>query len=114
MIIFCLDPQIFHLESADLGRSSCSGAEWREDEHWSAILDDGWDLNFARSTASDLIDRQPDALNWLDYGSEHPHRIAVSARVDVVDEFVQDLEQKLESKIQVCTFNLVEKLLLCC
>lgn len=97
-----LDLQIFHLESSDLGRSSCSGADWREDEHWSGILDDGWDLDFVRSAASDLIDRQPDALNWLDYGSEHPHRIAVSARVDAVAAFIKDLERKLESRVQVC------------
>ena len=31
-------------------------------------------------------------MAWLDRGTEHPHRIALSARVDVVQDIMADLE----------------------
>lgn len=65
---------------------------------WSSILDEGWDLEAVRSIAQRLIDEQNDALNWLDYGNEHPHRIALSVRVDKLDYIVRSLEEGFEDK----------------
>lgn len=76
----------------------CSGSEWREDSLWSSILDEGWDLGAVRSVAQKIMDKENDALNWLDYGNEHPHRIALSARMDKLDQIVKSLEEGFENE----------------
>ncbi|GMH32935.1 hypothetical protein BSKO_00769 [Bryopsis sp. KO-2023] len=106
VVVTAVGTKIFHLESRDLGRCNCSGRDWREDMRWSDILNEEWDLDAVRSVASDLIDKQNDALNWLDYGIEHPHRIALSCRVDVLDYVIEQLEESFKAKgvlVQIIT-----------
>jgi hypothetical protein len=35
---------------------------------------------------------QDTRASWLDNGTEHPHRIALSVRVDIVADIVRDME----------------------
>lgn len=38
-------------------RRNHSGAHWKEDREWSALLNEGWDLKRVRSIARRVLDR---------------------------------------------------------
>lgn len=66
-----------------------SGAEgewcWREDEAWKAQLDKGWDLVPVKAACQAVIQAHDGRVQWLDQGTEHPHRVAVSCAVEAVE-----------------------------
>ncbi len=46
----------------------------------------------------------PSCAQWLDDGSEHPHRIALSVRQDKVHEVSERLKEGfLQRDVQACT-----------
>ena len=91
--------------------------DWTEDLAWARRLDRGWDLGKAREAAESAIaaarerfsrgwrDEGGDGwggggpshvpgdqiVNWLDDGSEHPHRVAVSCHVRATPYIVASL-----------------------
>ncbi len=40
-------------------------------------------------------------MQWLDKGQEHPHRIALSAHVDLVPGIIEDITRALEGRVKV-------------
>eukprot|EP00887_Chlorella_sp_A99_P001465 scaffold8.g1465.t1 len=73
------------------------GMVYHEDLQYSRTLDEGWDLAVARAAAGAVLDALPGTTAWLDDGSEHPHRIALSVRVDVLGEVVERLRAGCEA-----------------
>lgn len=71
--------QIFRLDTGGGTRGTACGLDWREDLQWARSLDEGWDLGRVKGVATYVVQRMQerglgDALNWLDEGTEHPHR----------------------------------------
>ena len=52
-----------------------------EAEGWSALLSQDWDLETVKAAAALCVS---DRCHWLDDGTEHPHRIALSVHKDEV------------------------------
>jgi len=85
VLISAVGTKVFLLDREGGTRGTTSGASWHEDEQFAALLDAEWDLNIVREAGSKAISLVPDgAAHWLDDGSEHPHRIALSVRADAV------------------------------
>jgi hypothetical protein len=78
-LITAVGTKVFLLDRQGGTRGTAPGAgAWVEDSQWGAILDRGWDLGGARAAAQAAVDADPEAAHWLDDGSEHPHRVALS------------------------------------
>ena len=65
---------------------------WREDMEWSASLDAGWDLKVVQAAAAAVISAHDGRVSWLDRGTEHPHRVALSVSVEALDAVRARLE----------------------
>ena len=70
---------------------------WKEDEAWRDSLDAGWDLRAVQAAASAVIQAHEGRCAWLDRGTEHPHRCALSVEVATLPAVVARLEQLLHS-----------------
>lgn len=96
-IISAVGTKIFLLDRERGHRGSTSGSSWHEDMDWAHSLDEGWDLHIVRQAANAAIQEySQDKVNWLDDGSEHPHRIALSVHVDSLDAVSQLIHTRLE------------------
>jgi len=84
-LITAVGTKIFLLDREGGTRGTASGHSWQEDTQWAGILDGGWNLDIVRAAGAEAITHAPEnTAHWLDDGSEHPHRIALSVRADVV------------------------------
>jgi hydroxymethylpyrimidine pyrophosphatase-like HAD family hydrolase len=92
--------------------------DWQEDLAWARRLDHGWDLQRARQATERAIadargrfsrgwgggEGDPSYLpgdqiaNWLDDGSEHPHRVAVSCHVRATPLIVANLRAGMAAR----------------
>lgn len=97
VVISAVGTKIFRLDTEGGTRSTASGMVYHEDLQYSRTLDEGWDLAVARAAAGAVLDALPGTTAWLDDGSEHPHRIALSVRVDVLGEVVERLRAGCEA-----------------
>jgi len=106
VIITAVGTKIFHRSDRAL-RQEVSEAEWVEDKTYAKLLDKGWDLQVVRDEADRVRTGQAPEhdrhnmegqCNWLDNGSEHPHRIALSMHVDCVERFIAGLEATLPQR----------------
>jgi sucrose-6F-phosphate phosphohydrolase len=98
-IITAVGTKIFLLDREKGHRGTSSGLQWTEDVQWASSLDAGWDLEKVRRAASEvLVELSGDAISWLDDGSEHPHRIALSVHVNSVDLAMHLLREKMEAQ----------------
>ncbi|KAI8469032.1 MAG: sucrose-6F-phosphate phosphohydrolase-domain-containing protein [Monoraphidium minutum] len=100
VIITAVGTKIWHRKATHRAFGGCTSDDYEEDAMWTKRLDEGWDLEAARRVAEDFIAKynkgQSDKrAGWLDRGTEHPHRIALSVRVDVVADIVADMEATL-------------------
>lgn len=78
-----------------------------EDITWSSMLDEYWNLDLVRETG-DAIVREfgSECIGWLDYGNEHPHRVAFSVKTDTIAKVKQRLIKDLSKQgleVQVIT-----------
>eukprot|EP01023_Acetabularia_acetabulum_P016593 TRINITY_DN18188_c0_g1_i1.p1 TRINITY_DN18188_c0_g1~~TRINITY_DN18188_c0_g1_i1.p1 ORF type:complete len:233 (+),score=42.08 TRINITY_DN18188_c0_g1_i1:63-701(+) len=80
----------------DTDRGRTSGVEWKEDLAWSKRLDEGWDVDKVRKVANRYI--QENCVSWLDKGTEHPHRVALSVQVDVLERVRKGLEEGFKNE----------------
>lgn len=95
VIITAVGTKIFLNSDKDYSRTGES-AIWREDERWCKWLDEGWDLERVRQAAQDVVNHfHGNGCHWLDNGSEHQHRIALSVRADLVDEAKRKMADRL-------------------
>lgn len=78
-------------------RSNATGTKWREDEMWAHRLDEGWDLEKARSVGESAVGNFRDRCYWLDKGTEHPHRVAFSVETNVMGDVIAYLRQGFEA-----------------
>lgn len=98
-IITAVGTKIFLLDREKGHRGTSSGLQWTEDVQWASSLDAGWDLEKVRRAASEVLSElSSDAISWLDDGSEHPHRIALSVHVNSVDLAMHLLKDKMEAQ----------------
>lgn len=69
--------------------------EWVEDLQWAARLSQGWHLPSVREVANQVIAEcgGEGGAHWLDSGTEHPHRIALSVQASCVPSAVAGLQQ---------------------
>lgn len=90
-------------------RPQVTEADWQEDLAWARRLDRGWDLSAARDAAEATIRAARDkfsgdggngenVVNWLDDGSEHPHRVAVSSHVRATPFIVSTLRAGMAAR----------------
>jgi sucrose-6F-phosphate phosphohydrolase len=79
-LICAVGTKVFLLDRRGGTRGTAPGDGWVEDAQWARILDDKWDLRAVRAVAQAVVDADPSAAHWLDDGSEHPHRVALSVR----------------------------------
>lgn len=97
-IITAVGTKIFLLDREKGHRGTASGSAWQEDVQWARSLDAGWDLEKARGAANEVISElSSDQIAWLDDGSEHPHRVALSVHVNAVDLAMHLLKEKMEA-----------------
>jgi sucrose-6F-phosphate phosphohydrolase len=97
-IITAVGTKIFLLDREKGHRGTSSGSHWHEDVQWAKSLDHGWDLNKARIAASEVIaELSGEQIAWLDDGTEHPHRVALSVHVNAVDLAMHLLKEKLDA-----------------
>ncbi|KAF8063648.1 SPP1 [Scenedesmus sp. PABB004] len=61
---------------------------WVPDTAYARLLDDGWNLGTVQAVASKLMQRFQDRASMIDDGSEHPHRVSLQIRSDVLGEFM--------------------------
>ena len=95
-LITAVGTKIYLLDRENGHRGSASGLGWHEDLDWARSLDSGWNLAQVRQAAKEIIQHFDESkVNWLDDGSEHPHRIALSAHVDFVEEIKYSMQEKL-------------------
>lgn len=92
VLITAVGTKIWRLDVQGGTRGTATGTVWQEDHQWARTLDEGWDLGAIRQITQSVVDKRPDAAAWLDNGSEHPHRVCISARADVTPAMVADLE----------------------
>lgn len=98
-IITAVGTKIFLLDREKGHRGTSSGSQWTEDVQWARSLDAGWDLEKVRRAASEVLSElSSEAISWLDDGSEHPHRIALSVHVNAVDLAMHLLKEKMEAQ----------------
>jgi len=97
-IITAVGTKIFLLDREKGHRGTTSGSAWQEDVQWARSLDAGWDLEKARGAANEVISElSSDQIAWLDDGSEHPHRVALSVHVNAADLAMHLLREKMEA-----------------
>ncbi|CAD7701685.1 unnamed protein product [Ostreobium quekettii] len=74
-----------------------SGSVWYEDTAYRGLLDEDWDLDVVRTVAEELVRQfgNEGAVEWLDNGTEHPHRVALRVHIRVVDALVEEFGQRL-------------------
>ncbi|KIZ05253.1 hypothetical protein MNEG_2702 [Monoraphidium neglectum] len=96
VIITAVGTKIWHRRSTHRAFGGCTAEDYEEDLAWTQRLDHGWDLGAARQVAEEHMAKynkgQDTRASWLDNGTEHPHRIALSVRVDIVADIVRDME----------------------
>lgn len=103
VLITAVGTKIFLLDTENGSRGSASGQFWIEDSAWARSLDYQWNLEAVRSVAQSIIDayasteREAAGAHWLDNGSEHPHRIALSVRADILDTAMRTFRKMLEA-----------------
>ncbi|EIE26776.1 S6PP-domain-containing protein [Coccomyxa subellipsoidea C-169] len=94
VLITAVGTKIFLLDVKLQDRSRADGQMWKQDTQWARILDEGWDLGRVKQVAEETIGAVgPSCAQWLDDGSEHPHRIALSVRQDRVHEVSERLKE---------------------
>lgn len=59
------------------------------------LLSRDWNLDIVRRAAEDCV-RESDRVHWLDQGTEHPHRIALSVHKDMV----RQVEDKVKAEVE--------------
>jgi len=97
-LITAVGTKIYLLDREDGHRGSASGLGWHEDMDWAQSLDEGWDLEQVRNVGADVIkELTEERAHWLDDGSEHPHRIALSVHVDSVESTKRMMQEKLNN-----------------
>lgn len=67
-----------------------------------------WTAWGCMQVATDVINRQPDSIHWLDQGTEHPHRIALSVQVEQLSNTLLALrrgfdDRSLQVHLLTCT-----------
>ena len=98
-IITAVGTKIFLLDREKGHRGTASGSSWHEDMQWARSLDAGWNLEKARAAASEVISElSGDQIAWLDDGTEHPHRVALSVHVNTVDLAMHLLKEKMDAQ----------------
>lgn len=104
-LITAVGTKVFLLDTEGGSRATASGMVWQEDAAWAESLDEGWNLGAARSAAQAVIEELKSrsivdangngAAHWLDDGSEHPHRVALSVRADMLNRAKDVLKAEL-------------------
>lgn len=103
VIITAVGTKIFFLDREGGTRGTTTALSWREDRSWSQLLDKDWDLGAVRAAGQSIVQNTPhDTVHWLDQGTEHPHRIALSVHASVVDRVRVDLAEKARSRGVLC------------
>eukprot|EP00878_Enallax_costatus_P027127 GHUV01029177.1.p1 GENE.GHUV01029177.1~~GHUV01029177.1.p1 ORF type:complete len:269 (+),score=87.22 GHUV01029177.1:281-1087(+) len=69
--------------------------KWCPDPAYSALLDDGWNLQEVTKIAYDLMGRYHGNVSCIDDGSEHPHRMSLQIRSDVLQDFIGKWSSRL-------------------
>ena len=64
-----------------------------EDEGFARLLDEDWDLRAVHAAASRCLS---DRCHFIDEGTEHPHRIALSVHHDVIDGVIEAIRADVE------------------
>lgn len=80
-IVSAVGTKIFLREAGAVEGEWC----WREDLEWKAQLDKGWDLVPVKAACQAVINAHDGRVQWLDQGTEHPHRVAVSVASEAVE-----------------------------
>ncbi|KAH7618839.1 putative sucrose-phosphatase 1 [Nannochloris sp. 'desiccata'] len=92
-LITAVGTKIFLLDREGGTRGTASGLSWQEDTQWAGILSGGWNLEIVRAAGAEAITLVPEnTAHWLDDGSEHPHRIALSVRADLVPTVTESVK----------------------
>jgi Sucrose-6F-phosphate phosphohydrolase len=68
-------------------------ARREEDAGWARLLDDGWSLRRVHAAASRCLG---DRVHWVDEGTEHPHRVALSVHHSDVDHVIHAIRSDVE------------------
>lgn len=93
-LITAVGTKIFLLDREGGTRGNASGLSWVEDRQWARVLDGGWDLNVVKAAGAQAIAAVPEGTaHWLDDGSEHPHRIALSVQAHAVPAVKNSIER---------------------
>ncbi|GAB4820554.1 hypothetical protein N2152v2_007600 [Parachlorella kessleri] len=98
VLITAVGTKIFRLDAEGGTRGTATGTSWREDLQWARSLDAGWDLGAVRRVAQQVLGRAQHSASWLDDGSEHPHRVALSVRHDAVDGVTRQLLEGVQAE----------------
>ena len=72
--------------------------KWVEDQGYAQRLNEGWNLDVVRQEGGRCVDKYSGQCAWLDDGSEHPHRIALSVAAGVAPDVAARLRTKLHEK----------------
>ncbi|KAF6261527.1 sucrose-6F-phosphate phosphohydrolase-domain-containing protein [Scenedesmus sp. NREL 46B-D3] len=70
--------------------------KWAPDPAYARLLDDGWNLAEVQNLSQQLMRRFNGNASCVDDGSEHPHRVSLSIRSDVLDEFLRHWGEGLD------------------
>lgn len=98
-LITAVGTKIFLLDREGGTRGTASGLGWIEDATWAEYLAEPWDLDAIREASNVVImSCPPNSVHWLDDGREHPHRIALSVKVDVLDKAVSLMKSNAASR----------------
>ncbi|KAK9834998.1 hypothetical protein WJX81_003222 [Elliptochloris bilobata] len=98
VLITAVGTKIFLLDTQEKGRWAAGGSVWKEDLQWAQRLSEGWDLGRVRQVAQGVLERLGEgAAAWLDRGTEHPHRVALSVRGDCLAGAVEQLRAGFEA-----------------
>ncbi|KAG2492426.1 hypothetical protein HYH03_009369 [Edaphochlamys debaryana] len=105
VVVTAVGTKVWHLDET-CGRCAASGLKWIEDTNWTLSLDTHWNLDVVRRLARQLVSQYSDdsLLCILDDGSEHRHRMALTADTKVLDTVVARLmegckRERLEVRI---------------
>lgn len=99
VLITAVGTKIFLLNREGGTRGTSSGLSWQEDQQWGALLDRDWNLAAVREVGTEAIaGAEEGAAHWLDDGSEHPHRIALSVKATAVPGILAALEAGTASR----------------
>ncbi|DBB07742.1 TPA: hypothetical protein ACH3X3_009162 [Trebouxia sp. C0006] len=93
VLITAVGTKIFLLDMEGGCREQASGQKWHQDLQWSHRLDEGWDLSAVKQVAEEAVQRHANdsTVNWLDHGTEHPHRIALSVHTSSLQDCLTHL-----------------------